>query len=476
MNKIKKISLLISVFCIIISLTACKEDSADLSSFQPLTETTAEITTETTTTTTAPPQIREPDISGQTIYWLADYDLNPQEGENRSTALSLFEDVYSAHIEYIHADEDKKFDVLDERLLSGDPVDMFPYEINAVPEGVIKNRFQPLDDYFDVLGWDTDLWSDMHDTADIFAYNGQHYVVPYSISDPFVIIYSRKLMKSEGFDDPYQLYKKDKWDWDTFLNMMNTFVSKQIDGTTRYGIAGQFGEACLYSAGTTIVSLENGKLVNNINNSNIEKAENLLLNINKSGLYNSSWYLNFPTNMNTLFYGMHEWALRESNALTPDYDLMAVPFPKSPDSDEYYITASYNAKMLVKGSDKGEAVATYIKCERLVETSEKYQEAEKSQAVQKVTTPKGIVTSYLTEEQYDALQEYTNPSKLTPIFDFGYGMGDTMYGEGSYNFETRGVMNKLAYEFIEDKGNADDWSELREICSQTIDEEIKKLK
>ena len=349
---------------------------------------------------------------------------------------------------------------------------MVPYQINSVPEGVIKNIYQPLDDYFDVLEWDSELWEDMHKTAEMFSYDGNHYVIPYSISDPFVITYSRKLMKSEKLDDPYELYKQGKWDWNTFNQMTEKFISQQTE-YTRYGIAGYFGEACLYSTGKTVVSLEGGKLVNNINDSEIAKAEEFMTKT--ADIYNDGWHSSFPQNMNTLFYAMQDWSIKESNALNPDADLMIVPFPKSPDSDKYYMYANYNARMLVKGSDKGNAVAEYIKCERLAETSEKYKDAKKALATQKITTPKGITVGYITDEQYDALQEYTDPTKLTPVFDFGYGMGSIMYGEGNYDFETRGIMNRLAYEFIEQKGNAESWEKLREICSGTIDEEIKKL-
>ena len=43
----------------------------------------------------------DPDIKGQTIYWLADYDINPKNNQDRSVALSLFEDKYGAKVEYV---------------------------------------------------------------------------------------------------------------------------------------------------------------------------------------------------------------------------------------------------------------------------------------------------------------------------------------------------------------------------------------
>ena len=54
----------------------------------------------------------DPDIKGQTIYWLADYDINPKNNQDRSVALSLFEDKYGAKVEYVSCTSDTKFDTL----------------------------------------------------------------------------------------------------------------------------------------------------------------------------------------------------------------------------------------------------------------------------------------------------------------------------------------------------------------------------
>lgn len=141
----------------------------------------------------------DPDIKGQTIYWLADYDLNPTNNQDRSVALSLFEDKYGAKVEYVSCTSDTKFDTLASRILGGDPVDMFPYEWDAVPNGVTKDQYQPLDDYLDLSD---DIWSDMTDVIDMFQYKGKHYVVPYCLSDPLLLTYSRSMCEENGPDDP----------------------------------------------------------------------------------------------------------------------------------------------------------------------------------------------------------------------------------------------------------------------------------
>ena len=94
------------------------------------------------------------DLGGESIYWLATYDLNPQNNQDRSVALTLFEDQFNGKVEWITCTSDTKFDTLTNRILGGDPVDMFPYEWDALPNGVYKDQYQPLDDYIDLdLGW-----------------------------------------------------------------------------------------------------------------------------------------------------------------------------------------------------------------------------------------------------------------------------------------------------------------------------------
>ncbi len=421
----------------------------------------------------------DPDISGQTIYWLADYDLNPTNNQDRSVALTLFEDKYGASVEYVSCTSDTKFDTLASRILGGDPVDMFPYEWDAVPNGVTKDQYQPLDDYLDL---EDEIWADMTDVIDMFEYNGQHYVVPYCLSDPLLITYSRSMCEENGLDDPYELYQDGDWNWDVFMDMMQTFVSNAEDGETRYGINGWFGQAIVQSTGETFVTYDGETFSNNINSPAIEEAENVMEEIMSLGMYDSTWYGYLPDDGSTLFFGMADWALGTSNTnhvpdpeindegFVEENDLMIVPFPQYPDADEYYLNCNFGARMLVKGSDKGEAVAAYIKCERLAVLIDEYQDDAKEKAIIPEVNAQGKLKSYVTEEQYDALQEYKDPSNITPVFDFGYGMGSRMYGDGEYTYETRGVMNNLTSALL--NGDKDSWAVLRDEWSAVIDEVI----
>lgn len=408
------------------------------------------------------------DISGQTITWLADYDLNPQNDQSRSTALTLFEDVYGANVNFVLTNSADKLTTLSSMIIAGEEVDMFPYDLDAVPNGVVKGLYQPLDPYFEAMGMDEGIWDDMTDVIEMFQYNGDHYVIPYAVSEPLIIIYSRKMIKDEGLDDPYELYLDGKWNWDTCMTMMESFVSGASDGNTRYGINGSFGQAVMQSTGHTVINYDGKKFSNNIDDPEIEKAELFMQKIAEKKLYNSEWKTCFPNNGSTLFYAMGAWSLGESNAENKKADLMVVPFPKSPDADKNYISCNFSARMLVKNSRKGEAVATYIKCERLAAIQEEYREIAKEKAL-------AVEKKFVTEEQYDAVQSFLDLENSVPVFDFGYGMGEKMYGIGDHTFETRGVMDNLTTVLLDGGGSVDSWDSLRDAMSKIIDKEVKDL-
>ena len=454
MKKLFRISAGLLSLSLLFSMTACKK--VDDSSYYKEED---EVTIET------PPVTEALDEHANEIYWLADYDINPTNNQDRSVALTLFEEQFGGKINWIQCTSDNKLDTLTNRILGGDPVDMFPYEWDALPNGVYKNQYQPLDDYLDL---NDSIWDGMKDAIDMFAYNGQHYVIPYAVSDPMLITYSRQMCQENDLDDPYELYQNGEWNWAVFMEMMKTFVNNNAD---RYGICGWFGQALVQSTGKTIINFDGSQFTNNIFDSDIEAAEYLILAIQNQNLYQPGWFSSFPDTHDVLFYAMSDWSLAGSNAANPDSDLMIVPFPKSPDSDKYYLCGNYAAKMLVKNSSKGEAVAKYIYCERLAETEEAYKEAAKQKALIVEKSASGAVLGYVTEEQYDAIQEIKD--NTVTVFDFGYGMGSIMYGDGDYTYETRGIMNNLMDGLLNYSEQVDSWAVLRDNWSPAIDSVIE---
>lgn len=488
MNNTKKmLSGIIAVISVMTSAVSCntttshttgslsiEPTSAESSIVETTKETTMETTSETivtettTTTTTTTPEVEEPvpledpvDVHGTEIVWLSDYDLNPQAGSERPVAVALFEDVFGGKIKFVQTSARNKLTTLSQMLISGEEVDMFGYEYGEFPKGVLSEQYQPLDPYFRSMGMNYNIWDDMEETIDMFEYKNQHYVIPTSLSNPTVLMYSRSIIKNYDLDDPYELYKKGQWNWDTFLDISGKYRTK----TNKPAIRGNIGSSALHSGGGRVISNYNGKLVNNVNSAPVRYAELFMQELSSQSLYSSAWGESYTTD--TLFFAYDSWALGTSNVYNPDMDLMIVPFPKSPKAEKYSVVCDFNAKMLVKNSTKGDAVATYIQCERIAATQEDYKEAAKQYAIQPEKSSNGAIKSYITAEQYDALQEFTDPSKITPVFDYGYGMNDSISGSG-------GVMANLENTFLINGGSESDWKILRNSCSDIIKEVIKE--
>lgn len=475
MNKILRVLVALTAVSAVLSGISCSKKKDENSSVSEIPEIAEETYAEYN-------EAEEDSGEDMFITWLGDYDLNPYGSDERSVALALYEDVYGGTINFMRTTDREKFETLDTLLASGFEIDMFPYSADVFPYGAVKNKFAPLDPYYKELGMDDFIWEDMKDVIDMFEYNGEHYVVPYSISNPLLITYSRTMIKENELDDPYTLYTDGKWNWNSFMNIMEAYKEKNPSG---YGINGWFGQAMLQSTGHTVINCENGTFTNNINDPEIEKAEHLMQDIVSKGLYDSTYKACFPTDRNTLFYAMGDWALGASNARNPEADLMIVPFPKAPDADRYYTGCDFQARMLVNGSAKGKAVATYLKCERLAASEASYKETAKEQALAVKKATDTLVTSYVTEEQYDALQSYLNTRNFSPVFDFGCGMGEKMFSNGYYTYESRGVMNNITDAILEghqfpaepseEDAPADYWKALRGEMSGIIDAEISAM-
>ncbi|MDE6729286.1 MAG: extracellular solute-binding protein [Oscillospiraceae bacterium] len=400
----------------------------------------------------------EPDPMRE-IIWLSDYDLNPLPGQQRDPALAIFEDQYHGKITWYWCDPTKRIETLTNFIQAGDSVDMVSFQTEDFPSGIRDDLFQPLDDYLDL----TDpIWDGVRKPIEDYAYHNAHYIIPYATGHNLLLIYDKNICMANDLADPYQLYQSGEWTWDVFLNMMQEFTAGD---SKRSGITGNVGRGILQSTGIRIAG-NAGQLENHMEDPAIADAENLLQEIKNKNLYDPAFYNSAAENI--LFYAMEDWALDQSNAMHPDADYMAVPFPKASGTESYYLTGNYESKLLVKNSTKGEAVAAYLYCERLAHTDPAYLNQAKERSLTGQTSAAGQVLSYRTEEQYNAILDYQKNLEL--ITDPAYGMGNELYGDGDYTYETKGVMNRLEESILRDGKS---WEQILTDCKPLLDTALK---
>jgi len=433
--KIKKILAMLSAIAVVTTgFIGC--DKEEESSSQ---QDTAELTQEAATAA------KEEKSEGSTIYFMSDYDLNPENGKSRSIPLTLFEDVYGGKIEWLPTTQETMYDDLSKAVLGGQQVDMFPYCDNALAGGISKDLFEPLNDYVD---FNAERWSGIKGLADKMAYKGNYYAVPTNINSPSVLIYSRKAVKDMKLDDPYKLYTEGKWTWEKFIEMM-----KEFEGT---GCAGWIGQGIMQSTGQSYVNYDGSAFTSNLDNEQLAAAGEIADQI-AGPMYDGYWYDELDDDI--LFLGTGSWDIADSNKENKDDDVFFVPFP-SQDGSGKFVTADINAKMLVKGSKNAEAVAQYLECERIAVTEDKYIEAQKKAAIE----------SGITEEQYTFLEELKNPENV--VFDFTYAFSKKVSNQAS-EYKERGAVNNINDAVVIGFADApSSWAGLRDEFKGAIESEM----
>ena len=360
------------------------------------------------------------DISGKTLKWMGFNDLNPtNDNPERSPEVAIFEDTYGAKIEYMETTNDTRFDDLANAIIGGNSPDIFLYEWRSFPYDVNKGQYQAVDELVD---WNDPMWADVKETADIFMWNGEHYVAPfgYRINDYQILMYDKDMVEEEGLDDPYELYQAGKWDWDAFLGMTKEF---QGGDETRFGIAGWWANAFVFTAGDTLITYDGSKFSNNLYSQSVERAQSVIDELYVNNLIKAGWV--DPSQAfvdgSLLFYGMGTWAYNGAAESVPDHTIQVVPFPKEPGSNTDYISKALHSHMWVKGSENADCVKVWYNINRLVNYDPQYTDINKQ---------KHLANNPLwPEEIYDLVASFNDDDKFAFTFDYGYGLSDLMGDE-----------------------------------------------
>ena len=409
-----------------------------------------------------------PDGSEKELEWLSYFDINPTKKEpEKRTDLTLFEEK-GGKIKYSQTSSMNKYDKLAARLMSNNPPDMFWYEQSMTfPANCIKEMFQPVDD---IVDFDSAMWSDVKNVAEQFTLNGKHFVAPINFLPGSVITYDKSMIDAAGLDDPYELYQNNEWNWDNWYDMMSEFVSNAPADVERFGINGWFQTQVIQQTGKTMVNYDGEKFTNNINDPDIERAEDLLYQVGKNNLVNGNWLGNAKQALkdgNLLFYCMGTWAMTGNNGPSDADTWRVVPVPSDPNTDEKYMTSDMTAYMWVRGSTAKEAVKCWYECCRMANTDETYKENGKEKFLN--------ANPNWTEDMYQVIVDCSS-SEYNQVFDYGYGISSTMSDDNA-NEDGNCVTRKL-YEYTnkaDENGKQFSWTELRESYSATVDAELKTI-
>lgn len=291
--------------------------------------------------------------------------------ESEAVLGELFAERYGGTVETELCTSLEYFDKIATRVVADQSPDMVRYDWSAIPWGTSKNMYLALDEWLDM---DAPLWAGEKDVIEDFAYAGKHYYYPAAVQSNFAIIYNKLSLEEAGLPNPMDLYFEGNWTWDTFEDMLKVWADQGEDYTAFTGgswTAMMFANA----TGTKIIDLTDTGIDNNMKSQNVQRTMDWLANLKKQNYVGEGFVDPAQAFLDgkLLFLGMGlTWGFESAQeslfkAAIP-YEFEAVPIPRDPQADEYYLSADTFGYMVPSGATNVQGAVSWIMCSRLKET------------------------------------------------------------------------------------------------------------
>ena len=447
----KRISAAALCAAMVLSLTACDEaqpQQGAVTSDGGLNTTTSA----TTTTNTLDDDINNPvditdfveaaTLENPNLVYFGHYDM--RVAGDIKPGVKLFEETYGGKIDYLQCAWGERIDKLQTLIASGDSPDLVDKEDLTFPNLISKNVYEDLTAHRDLT---QPQWAGYDVLVEQYAYNGGHYYYPFTANAlPNCLIYNKTKFDGLGLDDPKAMYDAGTWTWDSFKNIMIDFMDRDPDAVG--GVYGLLGHEIIVSTGTPLIGMQEGKVVNNMNTAEVERAANYLTDLRKEGLAvrGDGMWSNESAPLVTgkvAFLGVGQWKITDFCKLYKEYEFGFVPFPRDPSADESYYNTTSFGYMVPKGSENVEGAAAFIDIMRRCGTDPEL----------KAVVKESIMNDkQYSEEQYEFLTSFENIAEYNMVLPVSGGI--------SANLTT--VLDDMVINLAFEQGeNQKSWTQLR---------------
>ena len=183
------------------------------------------------------------------------------------------------------------------------------------------------------------------------------------VQQPKVFMYRKSVIESAQLEDPYVLWKKGKWDWNTFIQMCKDY--KEINPS---GYAWMTYNAVDYMdlTGVTMIKFDGNKFTNNIKDVNVYKTLKQMCDYRAADIIPPAFRdQKVFSQGNTLFMTFNSIANRRTNAnlteVKNDQDLYCVPVPTIKGRENVQAFSELEAYGIPKGAKNAAAVYYFLR-------------------------------------------------------------------------------------------------------------------
>lgn len=441
MKRIKRIAATVCAFAAVLGMAACGSSDDKNSSSSSSSKAPDEIKLNSEAqeqVNSLSDKLGDDQLENTTIKFISHWDLNPGDGQVVPPNIQMFRDKYNGTIEWVQTTWEERYNDIAKYVLAKNSPDFFPaMDMDGFPKGAMKGMFQPFDDYLD---FNSDLWKDSKEVNDAFMFNGGHYVAATSAYPQYICIYNPVTIKENGFEDPAELYLNDEWTFSKFEEMCKDFTDPEND---KYGLDGWWYSYALNDAGgVPIITMENGKLVSNIDDPTVDAVQNFMYELNKSGVcypkpdHGGSIRGDGKTgdgmgDHKTLFYPCGFWAIENKPDTTKIFgdvaagEIMFVPMPRMDDSDSYYVSSRNDGYHLIKGAKNPEGVVAFLNCTQLC-----------TKEAQNISLDQLRNEYKWTEDMINMRQNILELCKTNAVYDFSGGVNDALSNQLDFKTAT----------------------------------------
>ncbi len=295
------------------------------------------------------------------------YDITGDQPE----ISEIFAERYGGTVETQICGSMEYFEKLGMLIAAGTSPDLVRYDWAAYPDGVSKNRYLALDDWLDM---DSPLWSDIKSVIESFEYLGKHYYYPQNVMPNFAMIYNRANIEEANLQDPMDLYFAGEWTWDKWEEMLYTWAAMDEENLPFTG--GSWSSMMfINTTGTQIIEVTDNDIKNNLRDKNVSRTMEWLEKLKREGLVGEGYIHPEEAFVDgkLLFLAMgFTWGFESAQKClftkNLDGEIAAVPFPRDPQADKYYLAADTLGFMVPAGAQNVQGAVQWILSSRIYET------------------------------------------------------------------------------------------------------------